>query len=192
MVYALSMLMNGKRIGKRSDYTINGRWYAHAKILVANATTEYWTPKRRKTRSEQVTAYYAKVDKTTEAYKNRNNSIREYQLNKVWTQKAIDNRLANCLKSAVKSKGVKNPEHSQRLKGGTQTAESNAKRSASLRGRKTSSGSLGHTWSDETKQKMSESQKNVPLWECPHCNIRVRASHFKRWHNDNCKHKTTK
>lgn len=42
--------------------------------------------------------------------------IRDYQKNKkIWTEKALDNRLNNCLKSAASRKNVKNPDHGQKI-----------------------------------------------------------------------------
>ena len=42
--------------------------------------------------------------------------IAKFQKNKkVWTEKAINSRLENCLKNAAKRKGKKNPEHAKKL-----------------------------------------------------------------------------
>lgn len=51
------------------------------------------------------------------AAKNRTVSeeTKEKHRNKVWSEKAIQNRLNNCLASAAKRKGTKNPEHRQKL-----------------------------------------------------------------------------
>lgn len=61
---------------------------------------------------------------------------------------------------ARKRKGVPlSPEHIAKKKLVKQTPESNMKRSAALKGRKTSNGMTGRTHSDETKQKMAEAQR---------------------------------
>jgi len=39
----------------------------------------------------------------------------------------------------------------------------------------------------ETKSKMSNSAKNRPTFECPHCNKFFNQLNLNRWHNDNCK-----
>ncbi len=71
--------------------------------------------------------------------------------------------------------------------------------------KKISESSLGHTKSEETRARMSmarsgiplseqhrkaisETIKNQPLLECPHCSAVSRSiSNMKRWHFDNCK-----
>ena len=45
----------------------------------------------------------------------KSETTKEKHRNKNWTEKAIQNRLNNCLSSAAKRKGVKNPEHGQKL-----------------------------------------------------------------------------
>jgi hypothetical protein len=117
----------------------------------------------------------------------RSELTKEKFRNKIWTEKAIESRLANCLKSAALRKGKKNPLHGLKIKGRTQTAESNTKRSLALKGRKTSTGTLGHKFSEETKQKMAEAQKNQPIQICPHCGKGMRGGSYNRWHGENCK-----
>jgi hypothetical protein len=45
----------------------------------------------------------------------KSDTTKEKHRNKIWTEKAIQNRLNNCLSSAAKRKGVKNPDHGQKL-----------------------------------------------------------------------------
>lgn len=40
---------------------------------------------------------------------------------------------------------------------------------------------------EETKRKMSEAAKNLPVRECPHCKKTSISNGFGRWHFDNCK-----
>ena len=55
--------------------------------------------------------------KIGEASKNRivSEKTKEKHRNKVWTEKAIESRLSNCLKSAAKRKGTKNPKQSETI-----------------------------------------------------------------------------
>ncbi|MFA6198912.1 MAG: NUMOD3 domain-containing DNA-binding protein [Bacteroidales bacterium] len=46
---------------------------------------------------------------------------------------------------------------------------------------------FGKPWDEETKQRISESNKNQQKFECPHCKGMYIKSNFNRWHNDNCK-----
>lgn len=48
---------------------------------------------------------------------------------------------------------------------------------------------LGRKHSEESKNKMSESAKNRPIFKCPHCSKESRSGVMKYWHFDNCKHK---
>jgi hypothetical protein len=115
MSKALTMIMSIKRVGKRQDYTANGRWYQHARELADTVRTEYWTEENRRLQSIRTTNYFALVDKTSEEFKRRCERSREYNLNKTWTEKAIATRLENCLKSAASRKGKKNPKHGEQI-----------------------------------------------------------------------------
>lgn len=66
--------------------------------------TAYWTPENRAIHS-------AKIAKVVTGRVHSQSAI-EKMKNKVWTDTAKANRLANCLKSAAARKGKKNPEHS--------------------------------------------------------------------------------
>lgn len=45
--------------------------------------------------------------------------------------------------------------------------------------------------SDETKEKLSIAAKNKPRITCPHCGKVGDTSNMRRWHFDNCKHRST-
>lgn len=85
--------------------------------------------------------YYENVDKTSEKWEERSDKIRKFQRDeKVWTKKALQNRLDNCLKSAAERRGKENPVHSKFMSTMPRTAESNKRRGETLSGRKTSRG----------------------------------------------------
>jgi len=68
---------------------------------------EYWTVENRK-------RHAAKLSKIVSGRKS-SESTKEKLRNKIWSNKALENRLQNCLTSAAKRKGVSNPKHSERL-----------------------------------------------------------------------------
>jgi len=43
--------------------------------------------------------------------------------------------------------------------------------------------------SEETKQRIREGVKNMPLEECYKCGFKTTKGNIRRWHNDNCKKK---
>lgn len=98
MCYALNMLSNVKNIGN-GRYTPTSKLYDYAKRLHKEAIEASWTPERRKRHSD-------KIRKVVTGRKHKPESI-EKMKNKEWTQKALDNRLTNCLKSAEARKGSK-------------------------------------------------------------------------------------
>ena len=115
MSKALTMIMSIRRVGDRTNYAITSRWYHHARILAGVVRKDYWTDERRAAQSIRTTTYFATVDKSTDEYKRRGEGARRYNLNKSWTDKALANRLENCLKSAAARKGTKNPEHGKTI-----------------------------------------------------------------------------
>jgi hypothetical protein len=111
MSKALTMIMSIRRVGDRTNYSITSRWYEHTRKLASIVRADYWTDERRAAQAFRTTTYFATVDKLTDEYKRRGEGARQYNLNKVWTDKALANRLNNCLKSAAARKGKKNPKH---------------------------------------------------------------------------------
>ena len=91
MCYALNMLTNAKNIGS-GRYTPTSKLYDYAKRLHLEAITDSWTPDKRKKHGD-------KIRKVVTGRKHKPESI-EKMKNKEWTQKALDNRLQNCLKAA--------------------------------------------------------------------------------------------
>jgi len=81
---------------------------------------------------------------------------------KVWTDRAIQTRLQNCLTAAANRKGKpwsenRRMSHVPRK----QTDSSNEKRRIKMKGRKTSDGMLGHNHTDASKQKCSNSNRGL-------------------------------
>ncbi len=91
MMFALSMLSNIKNIGE-GRYTPSSKLYEYARLGYVKAMDNYWTPERRSERAK-LTSKNVKGRKASEETK-------EKHRNKVWTEKAIQNRLENCLKAA--------------------------------------------------------------------------------------------
>jgi hypothetical protein len=106
MLKALTMMMGVKNIGK-GRYIANSRWYAYAREQNRKNIDEYWTEKRRQSHSIALKKYNATVDKSNKKYLDRIEKIRKYQLNKVWTEKALSNLKDISVKSAKKRKGTK-------------------------------------------------------------------------------------
>ena len=104
MKHAVSMLMNAKNIGK-GRYVPSSRLYEYVKKCHLDAINESWTEEKRQKHSEKLISYNATVDKTSPDYLSRISKIKQYQKSKVWTEKAIQTRLDNCLKSAAARKG---------------------------------------------------------------------------------------
>lgn len=104
MKHAVSMLMNAKNIGN-GRYIPSSRLYEYVKKCHLEAINEGWTSEKRKRQSEKLIDYNSKVDKTSSAYISRTQKIKNYQESKVWTEKAVQSRLNNCLKNAAARKG---------------------------------------------------------------------------------------
>ena len=160
MLKAMIMMMSVKKIGKRKEY-INARWYDFVKSQVKEVKKLYWTTERRLAHSKKLKDYNASVDKTSPAYVSRIEKIRQYQKSKIWTQKAIENRTHIATMSTERLQGTKWSEDRRKKQPNTQTSASNLKRHVKLKGRKTSSGMLNKSHSDETKKKMSETHKKI-------------------------------
>ena len=98
MNFALHMLSNAKNIGE-GRYIPNGRMYDLARRLYKEALDNYWTDEKRKEHADKIrpTVIGRKLKETS----------KEKLRNKVWSEKALQNRLTNCLKSAEARKGSK-------------------------------------------------------------------------------------
>jgi hypothetical protein len=104
MQHALWMLTNVKKIGK-GRYAPTSRIYEYVRKSHNIAIKNTWTEEKRKNHSEKLKKYNAQANRNSNEYIARNEKIREYQLNKTWTKKAILTRLENCLSNARKRKG---------------------------------------------------------------------------------------
>jgi len=70
--------------------------------------------KTEETRIKNLKKYYATVNKNSKEYLDRIEQIRNFQLTKVWTKKALDSRLSNCLENAKARAGSTwTPKHRQ-------------------------------------------------------------------------------
>jgi hypothetical protein len=98
MNFALHMLSNAKNIGE-GRYIPNGRMYDLARRLYKEALDNYWTDEKRKEHADKIrpTVIGRKLKETS----------KEKLRNKVWSEKALENRLNNCLKAAENRKGSK-------------------------------------------------------------------------------------
>ena len=104
MRHAIWMLINVKRIGK-GRYTPTGRMYEHIRQCHNIAIKESWTEEKRKQQSETLIKYNTTVDKNSPAYIAKIAKIKQYNKSKIWSEKAIQSRLDNCLKNATARKG---------------------------------------------------------------------------------------
>lgn len=160
MIYAFKMFINVKNIGDRTCYKVTSKWFEYAKLESRKCSKHYWTDERRSLRSQMVKSYSATVDKTSPAYLERIEKIRQYQTTKQWSDKAIANRMENCKKSAEARTGKPWSENRRRsYVKRTQSAEERQQRSLKMKGRKTSTGMLGKHHSQETIDKIKSSNK---------------------------------
>lgn len=160
MIYALKMFMNIRKIGNRKNYKINSKWYEYFKKIKKEDIKSYWTRETRNEHSRKLRKYNQTVDKKSQAYHNRIEKIRQYQLNKEWSNTAIETRLANCLRNADKRKGktwsaARRASYVKRVK----SVKEREHLSRVMKGRKTSSGMLGKHHSQETIDKIRESNR---------------------------------
>ena len=108
MAFALSMLVKVKSIGE-GRHIVTGRLYEYARRVYKEALDDYWTIDKRAERSKKYKELNIKPKAWTEE------TIERVKATKIWTEKAKENRLTNCLTSAAKRKGVKNPDHGKRI-----------------------------------------------------------------------------
>lgn len=106
MKHALNMISNVKNIGK-GRYVPSSRIYEYVRKCHREAIKNSWTIEKRRTHAE-------KISKVVKGIK-RSESMKEKMKNRTWTEKAIQNRLKNCLESAARRKGKSNPEHGNRI-----------------------------------------------------------------------------
>lgn len=97
MAFALSMMHKVKNIGA-GRYIPSNRLYDYARKEFKSALDNYWT-------DEQKAAHAEKISKATKG-KTKSEEAKERLRNKHWTEKAIQNRLDNCLKAAQSRKGT--------------------------------------------------------------------------------------
>jgi len=96
MNFALHMLSNANNIGE-GRYTPCSRLYEYARKCYKTALDNFWTAEKRKEHAEKIGP---KVKGTK-----RSEAMKEKMRNRSWTEKALENRLNNCLKAAENRKG---------------------------------------------------------------------------------------
>ena len=96
MNFALHMLSNANNIGD-GRYIPSSRMYDLSRRLYKEALDNYWTDEKRKEHADKI--------RPTVIGRKLKESSKEKLKNKVWTEKAIQTRLENCLKNAAARKG---------------------------------------------------------------------------------------
>ena len=107
MNFALHMLSNVKNIGK-GRYVPSSRLYEYAKKHFKESLDQYWTSEKRAIRAAQT--------KETATGRKWSDESKTNFKNKAWSEKAIQNRLDNCLKSAEARKGTNWKESQHQLR----------------------------------------------------------------------------
>jgi hypothetical protein len=96
MNFALHMLSNANNIGD-GRYIPSSRMYDLSRRLYKEALDNYWTDEKRKEHADKI--------RPTVIGRKLKESSKEKLKNKVWTEKAIQTRLENCLENAAARKG---------------------------------------------------------------------------------------
>ena len=107
MNFALHMLSNANNIGD-GRYIPSSRMYDLARRLYKEALDNYWTDEKRKEHADKI--------RPTVIGRKLKESSKEKLRNKVWSEKALENRLNNCLKSAESRKGSSWSDEQHELK----------------------------------------------------------------------------
>lgn len=109
MNYALHMLSNANNIGE-GRYKPTSRIYDLTRKLYKEALVDYWTDEKRKEHANKI--------RPTSIGRKLKESSKEKLRNKKWSEKALANRLENCLKAAEARKGSKwsDEHHNKKFK----------------------------------------------------------------------------
>ena len=107
MNFALYMLSNVNNIGD-GRYTPCSRLYSYARKCFKTSLDNFWTSEKRKEHADKI--------RPTVIGRTLKESSKEKLRNKEWTDKAIENRLNNCLKAAEARKGSKWDENRYDIK----------------------------------------------------------------------------
>jgi len=117
MIYAFWQLANVKNLSQ-DRYRATNKSYEVAKKLFAAAHSSNMKQNHPLRKEENKRKHQLGVDKrgpTSVKGAKRSESMKEKMRNRTWTEKAIQNRLKNCLDNAAKRKGKPNPEHGNRI-----------------------------------------------------------------------------
>lgn len=174
MIYALDMLSKVKNIGN-GRHKAKSHQYAVIRKKISEARKAYWTAEKRAAQRERSTQYMNSL--SIDERKARNEKISRSSMNKQWSEKAIQNRLANCLKSAELRKGTK------------QSQDQILKRVKSINDRKTRLGP--RKFSDEARKNISKAlmgtARNVKSWVLTNPNTQesMIVENLTQWLRDN-------
>lgn len=107
MSFALHMMSVAKNIGE-GRYVPNSRTYDLIRKLYRESLDNYWTDEKRKEHADKI--------RPTVLGRILKEASKEKLRNKQWTEKAIQNRLNNCLKAADARKGSTwSEEHREKI-----------------------------------------------------------------------------
>ena len=118
MVFACWQLANQKNKHQNLRVKVNSRTYAKLRVEFAishsNRMKENHHFKNPTIYKNFLESLKHRRPTSVKGRKHSESTIQKFK-NKIWTEKAIQNRLDNCLKSAASRKGIKNPEHGLRI-----------------------------------------------------------------------------
>jgi hypothetical protein len=116
MIYALKLMSTTKNKHQEHRYIPSSRIYAIQRKMFSEVHSARMKLNHPFNNPENRKKHQAAIDKrgsTAKKGSKRTEQTKEKLRNKTWTQKALDNRLKNCLESAKKRKGKSNPSHSE-------------------------------------------------------------------------------
>lgn len=116
MVYALHMLSNAKNIDQQSRYIPSSKLYEYERKIFSEVHSFRMKTNHPLKNPIHKLSHQTGIDgkgPTGGAIKGtkRSDSMKEKMRNRTWTEKALRNRLNNCLESSIRKKGIKNPDH---------------------------------------------------------------------------------
>lgn len=167
MIKALTMIMGVKNIGK-GRYIANSRWYKYARETNRHNIDAFWTAERRLHHSNTLKEYNLNLDPTSPKEIERRRKLSDFQKTKEWSETAIASRSANMKRAADNRRGnpwTENRRLAYEANPPIQSIDSNNKRSISLKGRKTSTGNLGHVQTADTQlKKLISNPVTIAAW----------------------------
>lgn len=118
MVYAVWQMANQKNSHQFDRKSVTGKTYEILKkefsVIHSKRMKENHHFNNPAIREKHRLSLIERGPTSTKGIK-RSEETKEKLRNKVWTEKAVASRLVNCLNSAAKRKGVKNPAHGKKI-----------------------------------------------------------------------------